>query len=254
MATSEHRKAYIKKWLQDNREAHLKQQKQWRADHAEQRQGYERKRREGLKRRLLAHYGETCSCCGESNPAFLCIDHVDGGGEAHRREVGSGTKFFWWLEKNNCPPGFRTLCQNCNFGVWAYGTCPHQGAASKTGGPRYEYMKQLRSSVRRAVLLHYNPDMKCACCGEDRFEFLTLDHVDGGGKQHQKTAGRGSQFYKWIVANGFPTGFQVLCHNCNSGKGTSEVCPHQSTTTSWTEASIAADCSAHGTPANTPVV
>lgn len=230
MATSERRKAYIRKWLHDNREAHLAQQKQWRADNAESRRVYEKNRREELRKRLLEHYGAVCSCCGESEQSFLCIDHIDGGGEAHRKEVGFGTKFQWWLVKNEFPLGFQTLCHNCNQCIWARGRCAHKGTSTKTGGPRYEYMKELRRKVRIQVILHYGDGKaECRCCGENQFEFLCLDHLDGGGKQHQQSVGRGSSFYRWIVKAGFPSGFQVLCQNCNFGKGSGKECPHRVT-------------------------
>jgi|WetSurMetagenome_2_1015567.scaffolds.fasta_scaffold74864_3 hypothetical protein len=86
MRTNEQKKAYIKKWLRDNRKIHLAQQKQWRADNAKSRQIYEKNRREKLRKRLLSHYGEECACCGESEQVFLCIDHIEGGGEIHRKK------------------------------------------------------------------------------------------------------------------------------------------------------------------------
>lgn len=33
--------------------------------------------------------------------------------------------------------------------------------------------------------------------------------------------------YKWLVANDFPPGFQVLCANCNMAKDRPGGCPHQ---------------------------
>lgn len=227
MRTNEQKKAYIKKWLQDNREVYLAQQKQWRADNAKSRQIYEKNRREELRKKLLSHYGEECACCGESEQAFLCIDHIEGGGEIHRKKIGSGTKFQWWLIKNGFPSGFRTLCHNCNQCIWAHGQCIHKGPATKTGGPRYEYMKQLRKEIRMKAILHYgNGEIKCQCCGESHFEFLCLDHIEGGGKKHQQIVGRGSSFYNWLVNANFPPGLQVLCQNCNFGKGSSNQCPH----------------------------
>ena len=35
-------------------------------------------------RRVLDHYGRACSCCGETEPAFLTIDHVNNDGAEHR--------------------------------------------------------------------------------------------------------------------------------------------------------------------------
>ena len=68
-----------------------------------------------------------CACCGETEVKFLSLDHIDGGGNAHRREIGRGpTAIFGWLKRNNYPPGFQVLCHNCNMAKGFYGVCPHQ--------------------------------------------------------------------------------------------------------------------------------
>jgi hypothetical protein len=68
---------------------------------------------------------------------------------------------------------------------------------------------------------------KCACCGETRKEFLSIDHKKGGGSEHRREMGfTGSQFYYWLRQNNYPEEFQVLCFNCNCGKGTYSVSPH----------------------------
>jgi hypothetical protein len=60
-----------------------------------------------------------------------------------------------------------------------------------------------------------------------------LDHVNGGGNAHRRSLSRNgsmvgsSTFYRWVVTNGFPDSFQLLCHNCNFAKGVGTRCPHQ---------------------------
>ena len=66
---------------------------------------------------------------------------------------------------------------------------------------------------------------KCACCGEDKYEFLALDHIKGGGTKHRKEIG--SCLQRWLVRNDFPEGFRVLCHNCNISHGNYGFCPHE---------------------------
>jgi len=85
-----------------------------------------------LKMQVLTHYGGSppkCDCCGDSNTEFLSIDHINGGGNQHRKELGlgraGGYDFYMWLIKNNYPDGFRVLCFNCNHSLGAYGYCPH---------------------------------------------------------------------------------------------------------------------------------
>lgn len=68
---------------------------------------------------------------------------------------------------------------------------------------------------------------QCACCTEGALLFLSLDHVNGGGRQHRLETGGGG-FYTWLRRHGYPAGFQVLCHNCNLGRQLNGgTCPHQ---------------------------
>jgi hypothetical protein len=57
-------------------------------------------------------------------------------------------------------------------------------------------------------------------------EFLSIDHVDGGGYQHRKQL-KDDGLYRWLKRNKYPTGFQVLCMNCNVAKGHFGQCPHE---------------------------
>jgi hypothetical protein len=69
----------------------------------------------------------------------------------------------------------------------------------------------------------------CRCCGEREAEFLTIDHVRGDGWEHRKTVPT-SMLLSWLIREGFPEDFQVLCMNCNFAKGRrggSGVCPHE---------------------------
>lgn len=95
------------------------------------------------RRRLevLTHYSGSppfCVCCKEAHIEFLSIDHVNGGGSAHRREVGSSSVYNW-LVKNGFPEGFRTLCMNCNLSFGHRGYCPHNALPETirlSGAPR----------------------------------------------------------------------------------------------------------------------
>lgn len=79
------------------------------------------------RREVFAHYGNQCSCCGEPHVEFLTIDHPHGGGGAHRKAIKrAGSSFYMWLRREGFPPGFRTLCLNCNSVTRHHPVCPHQ--------------------------------------------------------------------------------------------------------------------------------
>ncbi len=70
------------------------------------------------KERVIAHYSNNtriCKHCGFSDMMALSIDHVNGGGEAHRKLINkkSGNEFYWWLIDQNFPDGYQVLCMNC---------------------------------------------------------------------------------------------------------------------------------------------
>ncbi len=88
--------------------------------------------------------------------------------------------------------------------------------------------KKYREKIILKVLTHYggNPP-KCACCGEVTIKFLTIDHINGGGRVHRGKI-RGNRVYHWLIKNNFPEGFQVLCYNCNCGRARNGgICPHK---------------------------
>jgi len=91
---------------------------------------------------------------------------------------------------------------------------------------------QQKDFVRRQervdiVLNHYGNI--CRCCGENKKEFLTIDHINNDGGSHRKKINKaGSTFYKWLIDNNFPQDYQTLCMNCQFGKlKNNGICPHQ---------------------------
>lgn len=75
-------------------------------------------------------YGGVCACCGEHRYEFLAIDHINGGGIRHRKQLKI-TKIARWLARNGFPDGYRVLCHNCNMALGQYGYCPHGNAVAK---------------------------------------------------------------------------------------------------------------------------
>ena len=76
-----------------------------------------------LRLEVLTMYGNKCACCGESEEAFLALDHVKNDGSKHRKERG-----FYGVYKdalNYNPERFQVLCHNCNHAKYTRGSCPH---------------------------------------------------------------------------------------------------------------------------------
>ncbi len=79
--------------------------------------------------------------------------------------------------------------------------------------------KRIKINKYEALFHYSNGELKCACCGESHFDFLTIDHINGGGYKHKKENKlAGNNFYVWLRNNCYPEGYQVLCMNCNWSK------------------------------------
>ncbi|MFD8529495.1 hypothetical protein ACFV0L_18945 [Streptosporangium canum] len=138
-----------------------------------------------------------CRCCEEEKPL---------------------SDFYPRGKKDPRPDSYCKQCRAENFRQWA----KENPEARKAAAVR------TRVKLRKRVLAHYGGS--CDCCGEDREPFLAIDHINGGGIQHRKSLGHdglGGSFYRWLVKQGFPSGFRVLCHNCNQALGHYGRCPHQ---------------------------
>lgn len=88
--------------------------------------------RNKLRQEAIEHYGGKCACCGETNIAFLTLDHIDGCGNQHRRSLFganvSGNAFYRKMRALGYPSGLQVLCWNCNMAKAHYGICPHQNS------------------------------------------------------------------------------------------------------------------------------
>lgn len=116
---------YHKSYREQNRLTLREYQKQW---YQKNKQKYTGKIL-ALRLEMIAAYGSQCQCCGESEPAFLSIDHVDGLGYKPKLKNGTrvgGWRFYFWLKQNGWPKEhYRLLCMNCNTAIGNWGTCPH---------------------------------------------------------------------------------------------------------------------------------
>lgn len=176
---------------------------------------------------VLLYYGSKCEECGETNLELLSLDHIDGGGRAHRKRVlggiDSGSGFFKWVLKNK-PINIRLLCYNCNCRVnmteLKLTVCFNEGC--KYCGEsiyRNRICRKCSNIAKRNSYIRLKINVfdyywsKCANCGIDKIEFLTIDHINNDGAQHRKEVG--TQIFPWLKMNNYPTEFQILCFNCN---------------------------------------
>ena len=149
-----------KQWRAQNREQYIKirdrtyakakllgkvdKRTTWRAPST----AWQKSARRKLKEKLIRYYSygtNKCVCknCGISDMEFLGIDHINGNGAEHRREL-KGADLYYWLVKNNYPSGFRVLCHNCNFSHGHYGYCPHEVKSTPTFNYRMKIYKPKR--------------------------------------------------------------------------------------------------------------
>ncbi len=75
-----------------------------------------------LKYEVLTHYSgrgvPSCVKCGEDDLRCLTIDHINGNGAEHRKNLGNnktGKNFYPTLRTQGYPEGYQTLCMNCQF-------------------------------------------------------------------------------------------------------------------------------------------
>lgn len=190
------------------------------------------------KLRIIKNYGTQCACCEETQFEFLCVDHIHGDGTKHRKEISS---LYGWLIGSNFPEGYRILCINCNFGRSRNnrklngGCCPHKTTSLlKSNVLISSYTAELLKNgasnrksdlkLKLATIDHYGG--LCACCGVNQYEFLSIDHIEGRGREHVQTVGN---IYYWLKDNKYPKDFRVLCMNCNQGREINGgECPHNS--------------------------
>lgn len=163
-----------------------------------------REYRHTYKNAAVALLGNKCALCGETEREFLSIDHLDGGGVAERRRIGTNKIYKLIADGLVDLTGYRVLCRNCNDSL--------QMLNVKTNSP-YWGLKLRAFDVLGNT---------CSCCKEDNILKLNMD----GASLRKQGGHNGSSLHTRIV-KGEP-GFQLLCWNCNFssfiGHG---VCAHR---------------------------
>ena len=141
-------------------------------------------------------------------------------------------------KSNHYIDGLNTRCKNCSNVYnqhWRSLNIKGYKASIRRSNEKYYWKdpEKLRAAgrnysrkIRLLAIEHYGG--KCACCGEWKFEFLAIDHVNGGGQKDRKSdKNKGSNMAMWLYRHDWPDGFRILCHNCNQSLGHYGYCPHQ---------------------------
>jgi hypothetical protein len=130
--TKQNEKEYLKEYCQKNKEEikahslknyfgvnHLKNIRrsvEYNRIHADKKNTINRKCYNKRRLTVLTHYSNgiaACKNCGITDIRVLSIDHINGNGRAHLKQIGA--QICDWLLRNNYPEGFQVLCMNCQF-------------------------------------------------------------------------------------------------------------------------------------------
>lgn len=163
-----------------------------------------------------------CEICGESNLIFLTLDHIRGRKVEGHSTSFSGDKLWRYLRREKFPTGYQVLCWNCN--VLKY------RSDSTTHSSNYKaiWAKNNNIKLKHQALSHYsNGNIICKCCGFDNILALGLDHIIGKKAHGHSKRMTSSRLYGHLFKQEFPSGYHVLCYNCNGAKGQNSICPHQ---------------------------
>lgn len=108
-----------KRWAQENPEKRREQVKRWREKNPEKRREYRYKHREKLRLLVLSRLSKgslKCAKCDFSDIRALQIDHINGGGNKERKELGIRKYYnkLLALPDEELFKSYQVLCANCN--------------------------------------------------------------------------------------------------------------------------------------------
>ena len=80
--------------------------------------------------------------------------------------------------------------------------------------------RKIRARYKMEVFTYYSvgDNPACAICGIDDIDVLTIDHINGGGGALRRNKKEASNLVWWLKKHNYPSGYQVLCANCNQKK------------------------------------
>jgi len=164
---------------------------------------------------VFDYYGHKCMWpedCSITDSDMLQIDHINGNGNEHRKEIGNSNKLYQWLIKNNFPKGFRLLCANHN---WEYRTkLQKEEWNSKSHSKESKIQKKYHTKLKEKILNYY--DHKCQwsnMCNIVDSNILHIHHKNGGGNKNRKKIGNSYAINRDIIKNNLYNEFTIFCPN-----------------------------------------
>jgi hypothetical protein len=98
----------------------IERSNRWRIKYA----GHDKAKRRENRIKVISTYGGKCSCCSESEIAFLTIDHINGNGREDRKKYNDNL-YGYLLKLTEPRKDLRVLCMNCNWAIRFGERCPH---------------------------------------------------------------------------------------------------------------------------------
>ena len=96
----------------------------WRQKNLDHVSSVQRARQQAARLAAITHYGGCCACCGETYIPFLDIDHVNGGGSAHRKQYTNPVAYYRGLMAGEYSEPLQVLCGNCHHAKTRKYSCP----------------------------------------------------------------------------------------------------------------------------------
>jgi hypothetical protein len=113
--------------------------------------------------------------------------------------------------------GKSRACFTCGTPLTTQNSCPSvvSRGHGRCRGCQNAATKKYEDKTKRETLSHYGPNGVAKCswekCGVRDLDVLTLDHIKNGGAEDRRQ--NGYRTYRRLRGEGYPEGFQTLCHN-----------------------------------------
>lgn len=179
----------------------------------------DRKYRQKVRLKVFNHYTNNniqCKNCGELDIDVLTIDHINGGGNKHYKEIGRGATMYRWVIKNNYPNNLQILCMNCQrIKVIENKECWY---IENRNNKQRNYQCKTNKKIKQEIFNYYGN--RCNYCNKNDIRYLQFDHINNDGANNRKLFG--PNLYYQLRRQNFPSleslGLQILCANCNHKK------------------------------------